>query len=570
MTQTASKQVSGNADQRPWVARKRVFLTQLPLSLVMGVAVLLAALFYPLAFNEPLFVTAIVMQVVLLLAAFATPWEKFHRCAFLIIPYLDIVSIGFFRAGNQQALTAVGLLIFFPIFWLATAGVARRTAITVSVLTALTIVWVPVLNSPTGFTLEQLAKPLLFPLVVLAYALTVVIVNNTVTLQRQALVTKDAQLRRALEASQQRERLLETVLDTVAVGVVAVDAEGNDLMMNAAQSVLHETAMPTDVADPEEKELLVFALDSFEPVAAEDRPVRRAICGEEFTNYQVWLGSGESARAVSTAARPMRDEDGNFDGAVIAFHDITEMTAALAAKNDFVSNVSHEFRTPLTSIQGYLEMALEEPAELPQDVEKYLTIAARNVERLSALVEDLLSTNSVVLNVARADVAQLVSDSVGSVAPAAAINGVALSTEVQAPLEAFLDARRVGQVLDNLVSNAVKYSPDGGTVTVRAWAQGPDLWCEVEDTGMGMNSAEQAEAFTKFFRAKSAVQRAIPGIGLGLMITKTIVSQHGGTISVRSDPGVGTTMTLVLPGRLASFNGTTESYSSVTALDNAR
>ena len=84
-----------------------------------------------------------------------------------------------------------------------------------------------------------------------------------------------------------------------------------------------------------------------------------------------------------------------------------------------------------------------------------------------------------------------------------------------------------------------------------------------------MNSAEQAEAFTKFFRAKSAVQRAIPGIGLGLMITKTIVSQHGGTISVRSDPGVGTTMTLVLPGRLASFNGTTESYSSVTALDNA-
>ncbi|MDJ0313995.1 ATP-binding protein [Arthrobacter sp. H35-D1] len=471
---------------------------------------------------------------------------------------------------NQQFLTAIGLLIFFPVFWLASAGLARRTAVVVSVAAASLIVWLPVHTSPSGFTPALLVKPLLFPLVVLAFAITVVAVTDTVNAQRKSLEAKDLQLRTALEASQQRERLLETVLDTVAVGVVAVDSDGNDLLMNAAQSVLHGHAVPSDIADPEEKELLVFAMDTSTPVAGEDRPVRRAIKGEEFTNYQVWLGSGETARAVSTAARPMRDSEGNFDGAVIAFHDITDMTAALEAKNDFVSNVSHEFRTPLTSIRGYLEMVLDEPADLPPDVRKYLTIASRSVDRLSSLVADLLTTDSVTLTVARTGVAQLVADSLGSAAPAAATNNVALSANVQPALEAFIDPRRVGQVLDNLVSNAVKYSPDGGTVTVRAWAQGPDLWCEVKDTGMGMNSAEQAEAFTKFFRAQPAVQRSIPGIGLGLMISRTIVAKHGGTINLRSARGAGTTITFVLPQCLATVDSTLGNrVSAVPALEDA-
>ena len=537
--------------------RRRIFLTQLPLSLLMAFTVFIAAAFYPQSFSEPLFIAALVLHALLLLAAYAVHWEKLPRCSFLVLPYLDLVAIGLFRGVNQQFLTAVGLLIFFPVFWLAASGLAKKTAITVSVSAALLIVWVPVLTSPNGFTLEQLVKPLLFPLVVLAFAITVVAVTKTVNLQRRALQAKDAQLREALDASQQRERLLETVVDTVAVGLVVVDAQGNDMLMNATQRALHVQALPPDVADPEENELLVFAADAVTSVAAEERPVRRAIKGEEFTNYQLWLGAGDKARAVSTAARSMLDRDGKFDGAVIAFQDNTEMMEALAAKNDFVANVSHEFRTPLTSIQGYLEMVLEEPAELPPYVHKYLSIASRNVDRLNSLVSDLLTTESVTLQVARANVAQLVSDSMGSAAPAADANKVALLAEVQAPLEAFIDARRVGQVLDNLVSNAIKYSPDGGTVTVRTWAQGDDLWCEVQDTGMGMNSRDQAEAFTKFFRAKSAVQRSIPGIGLGLMISKTIIANHGGTVSLHSERGVGTTIRFVLPGCVVTIRSGT-------------
>lgn len=551
--------------------RRRVFLTQLPLTLVMVFAVGIAALFYPSSFGQPLFIASLAMHVVLLIAAIAIPWDKLPRGAFLVIPYLDFVAIGLFRGGNQQFLTAVGLLIFFPVFWLASSGLAKRTAVVVSVTAALLIVWLPVLTSPRGFTPEQLAKPLLFPLVVLAYVITVVAVTNTVNVQRKALEAKDLELRAALDASQQRERLLETVVDTVAVGVVVVDAAGNDMLMNSTQKTLHAHAVPEHIADPEEKELVVFAVDAVTPLTAEERPVRRAIRGEAFTNYQVWLGTGDKARAVSTAARPILDKDGSFDGAVIAFHDITEMMAALEAKNDFVANVSHEFRTPLTSIQGYLEMVLDEPDLPPSAIHSYLSIAARNVDRLNSFVSDLLTTDSVTLHLSRADFASLVSESIASAAPAAEANKLTLVTDVQGPLEAFIDVRRIGQVLDNFVSNAVKYSPDGGTITVRAWAEGADLWCEVQDTGMGMNTEEQAEAFTKFFRARSAMARSIPGIGLGLMISRTIVAKHGGTISLSSERGVGTTIGFVLPGCLSLGNGTAgRGLFSESVVDNAR
>lgn len=536
----------------PRSLQKRVFLTQLPLSILIILSALIAVAFYPQSFHQSLFIASLSMHALLLLAAFVVPWGRLPRGAFLIIPYLDFLAIGLLRFGNPQFLTAVGLLIFFPVFWLASSGLAKRTSVVVSVVAALLIVWIPVFASPTGFTREQLVKPLLFPLVVMAFAITVVAVTRRVNLQRKALEAKDEQLRTALQQSQQRERLLAAVVDTVAVGLVVVDADGNDVLMNGTQKLLHNLAMPRDKDDPSENELLLFRADAHTPVPAEDRPVRRAIKGETFTDYHLWVGSGDNSRAVSAAARPMHDSSGAFDGAVIAFHDITEMMAVLDAKNDFVENVSHEFRTPLTSIQGYLEMVLERPDELPTDARKFLGIAARNVDRLNALVADLLTTDSVTLEVERTDIAWLLEESLRSAASTAKINKVTLANATIAPLQGFLDPRRIGQVLDNFVSNAVKYSPDGGTVTVRAWAQGTDLLCEVQDTGMGMNNEEQAEAFTKFFRARSAVQRSIPGIGLGLMISRTIIAKHGGTVRLHSQPGVGTTIGFVLPGCVAT------------------
>lgn len=526
--------------------RTRVFLTQLPLTLTVILTVALAAAYYPKTLVDPRFVTGLGMQAIILVLCLAIPWDKLPRGSFLVIPYLDLFSLWFIRDGSMQYISSAGLLVLFPVFWLSASGYARRMAILASTLATLGIVWVPLLLGEAKITPELLAKPLIFPFMVMAFSITVVIMTASMDIQRQAIQAKDAELRAALDLSKKREQLLETVLDTVAVGIVVVDEGGHDQLMNATQAVIHSRGLPADVADPEEKDLLLFGPGKV-PLPADMRPVRRAILGESFTNYQVWIGQGESSRAISTAARTMSHEDGSPAGAVIAFHDNTEMMAALSAKDDFVANVSHEFRTPLTSILGYLGMILEDGESLPASVKKFLSITQRNALRLNRLVSDLLTTDAMEVTPAKTDMAALIKQSVGSARPMAQHNVVELVQDVPDQLWVMVDAGRIGQALDNLISNAIKYSPDGGTVTVRALAHGADVVLEVRDTGMGMSGPEQARVFTKFFRADPALERSIPGLGLGLMITKTIVANHGGTITVESERKVGTTMCMVLP-----------------------
>ncbi|WP_269938287.1 sensor histidine kinase [Arthrobacter sp. HY1533] len=533
--------------------RMRVLLTQLPLTLTVLLTVGLAAAYYPVILAGPHFIAGLWMQAAILALCVAVPWDRMPRGAFLAIPYLDLVSVGFIRDGSAQYITSVGLLALFPVFWLSASGYARKTAIVSSTLGTLLIVWVPLFLGPAKITPELLAKPLVFPFMMMAFSMTVVIMTASMDSQRKALQAKDAELRTALELSKQREQMLATVLDTVAVGIVVVDEGGNDQLMNATQDTIRAQALPPGMADPQEKDLLLFGHGKV-PLPPDERPVRRAILGESFTNYQMWIGQGENSRAISTTARTMRNEDGSSAGAVIAFHDNTEVMAALAAKDDFVANVSHEFRTPLTSILGYLGMVLDDADRLPADINKFLTITQRNALRLNRLVSDLLTTDSMEVTPAMTDIATLAHESVVSARPMAERNGVELTEHVPDQLWAMVDAGRIGQALDNLISNAIKYSPDGGTVTVSAVADGADVVLEVRDTGMGMSSAEQAQAFTKFFRADPALERSIPGLGLGLLITKAIVANHGGAITVQSERNVGTTMRIELPESVLVLN----------------
>lgn len=531
--------------------RTRMFLAQLPFTLTMILASALVVFLQPSLFARGELVASLVMSVGLLAVAGTVHWDKMLRGSFLLIPYLDFVAVALFRDGTDALLNSAGMIALFPVFWLCASGLAPRTAVVSSTLASLLIVWIPEFNAPGAVSAEQLVRPLLIPFIITAFAIAMVVLTTSMDRQRDALVAQDLLRRKDLVDSRQRERLLETIVDTVGVGVVVVDADGNDCLMNSTQEALHALGVPPDISDPQESELLIFGVDRV-PLPADARPVRRAIDGESFTNYQIWIGAGEQARALSTTARTIVSDDGTSDGAVVAFHDVTDMVEALAAKDDFVANVSHEFRTPLTAIQSYVAMALESPGLAPAEVVSYLKIADRNTVRLNGLVSDLLTTTSMNVDLTRADVVKLIADSLGTAAPAAAANGVAVESQCQQPLMAMIDAGRVGQVLDNLVSNAVKYSPDGGTLTVRAWADGTDLHCQVSDTGLGMSPADQAGLFQKFFRAGQARERGIPGIGLGLMISKTIIEHHGGTLTVSSEQGQGTTMSFVIPGCVAS------------------
>lgn len=525
--------------------RVRVILAQTPFFLTVVLASTMIAILYPTLLGNQMLAVGLSINVVLAIACLVVPWDKLHPASIVAIPYLDFVVVGLFREGSQSMLSSVGLLGLFPVFWLCASGIAPKTSVAASTLASLLIVWLSVFRSGQ-VTTEALVKPLLFPFMMLIFAITVVVITTSMDGQRNALLAKDKLLREALAGSQHRERLLETVLDTVGVGVVVVDAQGHDQLMNATQKGIHELGRPPENPDPNEGELLLFTPDRV-PLATESRPVRRAITGETFTNFQIWIGVGEQARALSTTARIIRNADGTQDGAVIAFHDVTDMVNALSAKDDFVANVSHEFRTPLTAIQSYISLVLEEPDMDARDVSRFLGIAERNAERLGGLVADLLTTTTITVERSANNVAQLLSDCLASAAPAAAANGVRIDYRCPDPLMALVDGVRISQVLDNLVSNAIKYSPDGGTLSVQAWADGTDLRCQVSDTGLGMSASEQAGVFNKFFRAGTAVERGIPGIGLGLMISKTIIDTHGGALSVASQQGQGTTMSFRIP-----------------------
>lgn len=527
--------------------RVRVLISQAPLSLTVILMVVHAGVVFPQIFANPIFAAGLWMHAAIFVLCFVVPWDRLPHPTFLVVPYLDFVAVGFTREGSLPYATSAGLLMLFPVFWLSASDLARKTAVLSSLLGTLLIIWTPILLAGAPVTAGQLSKPLLFPFMMAGFSFAVVSMTAHLDRQRLTVLAMDVQLRAALDASRQRERLLSTVLDTIPVGLVVVDAHGHDQLMNSTQQAFHTFAVPDHFEDSAEKDLLLFGTDKVTPLGAEDRPVRRAVLGESFTDCHIWVGSGDRARAFSTTARTMKDADGNYDGAVIAFHDITDMLAALAAKDDFVARVSHEFRTPLSSILGYASLIMDDGQDLPSEVTSSLAVIERNAERLLGLVNDLLATKSMMYNPAPTDFAQLVAHSLAAAAPSATANAVTLHNSVEGPMPVVADAGRIGQVLDNLISNAIKYSPDGGTVTVRAWAEGEDFLCTVRDTGIGMSNTEQAEAFTKFFRADQALQRAIPGLGLGLVITKSIVEMHGGTIGLQSAPGAGTTIRFTLP-----------------------
>ena len=236
-------------------------------------------------------------------------------------------------------------------------------------------------------------------------------------------------------------------------------------------------------------------------------------------------------------------------------------------KDDFVASVSHELRTPLTSINGYLDLMLEDDEDFPATQRQYLGVVRRNSERLLRLVGDLLfvaqvDAGRISLEMTAVDLTGLVADAVEGVRPVAEEKHLELVADVE-PIEIpQADALRLGQVLDNVLSNAVKFTPAEGSVSVRAFLDGTHAVVEVEDTGMGIAPEDQARLFDRFFRTAAAGHMAIPGTGLGLAIAKAIVEGHDGTISLASEPGQGTTVRLELPAQ----SGSTESARYVETL----
>jgi PAS domain S-box-containing protein len=268
---------------------------------------------------------------------------------------------------------------------------------------------------------------------------------------------------------------------------------------------------------------------------------------------------GANRRELELYSVPVHDPEGHHLGRLYVYRDVSREREADRVKSEFVSLVSHELRTPLTSIKGYADLLIEgEAGPVAPEQAEYLGVIRGNADRLVSLVNDLLDVarmDAHKIELARApiDLVALVRQVTRLMRPQVNERRHRLTLDLPAdPVVVSADRDRVVQILTNLLSNALKYTPSGGSIEVALTRDGDAARVNVCDDGIGMTAEEQAQLFTKFFRAKNRATRKSRGTGLGLVIARSLVELHGGVMSVQSVPMKGSTFSFTLPASAAS------------------
>ncbi|MBL8843913.1 MAG: HAMP domain-containing protein [Planctomycetes bacterium] len=340
---------------------------------------------------------------------------------------------------------------------------------------------------------------------------------------------------------QQRERdQLALVLDRVAEGVVAIDGEERLLLCNGAARAMLGVADQGAIGRPLVE--LVRAPELVEAVRLRDVAPGEAGAPRS-REVHLLLGGRERVLLVRAAALPS-------GGAVAALLDVTELRRLETVRRDFVANVSHELKTPLAAMRGLVETLVDDPAMDAATRQRFLGKLGHHVTRLADLAVDLLhlaraESDGPVARVAL-DLAAAARQAVDRFAGPAQSKSITLAADL-APAAAFADPLAIEQILDNLVDNALKYTPAGGRVEVRTAMDAGHARLEVSDTGVGIEPAEQGRVFERFYRVDKARARDVPGTGLGLSIVKHLCEANGGTIALESWPGRGSTFRVELP-----------------------
>ncbi len=362
----------------------------------------------------------------------------------------------------------------------------------------------------------------------------------------------EERLKAASAAIEHEHQTLEAIFETVNVGLLLIGSDGRYERMNRRHREGMHVPFP-DGHDGEAGQLGdVYFPDGKTLMSKEDMPSYRAVQGEEFDDYTYWVGRDPRTRAAySTSARQVRGPAGERLGAALAYQEITDLMRAMQVQDEFVSSVSHELRTPLTSVLGYLEILCEHEG-LPPEVITQLRVVQRNALRLRTLLSDLLHVgqvgeDSLQLQRAPVDLTHLVDEAVEATRPSAEQSGTAVKVDAPDHLCALVDEQRIRQVLDNLLSNAIKYGGAGGSVTVALRQCADAIELEVSDTGIGIAQDEVEHVFGRFFRGGAALEKHIPGTGLGLNIVSSIVAAHDGAVTLESEVGRGSTFRVTLP-----------------------
>lgn len=336
---------------------------------------------------------------------------------------------------------------------------------------------------------------------------------------------------------------LETILKHMADGLVAIDISGTIIHANqAADAILSDNGEPIEnkkydalVEDinPELTYVKLMEKCEFEPIS------------EIFEN---------AGRYYAVRYDRFTDENGNDIGIIMIIQDITQRTKLENMQTDFVANVSHELKTPLTTIKSYTETLIDGAVDDPETAKSFLGIIDAEADRMSRLVKDLLQlsrmeNNQEKWNMKEGNIITLLKVAVTKVELTAKAKKQYLNCFFDDTKRAsvIMDKDRVEQVILNVLSNAINYTQEGGRIDIDAITDSKEVRIIVADNGIGIPDEEQSRVFERFFRVDKARSRSMGGTGLGLAISKQIVEEHGGRIELSSKEGRGTTVTIVLP-----------------------
>jgi two-component system phosphate regulon sensor histidine kinase PhoR len=353
----------------------------------------------------------------------------------------------------------------------------------------------------------------------------------------------DDKLRTLTRERNEREAVLESMVE----GVLAVDPEGRVIAINTAAARLLDVSAPDVVGmsieavvrNPELQHAVVSVLTGEQPVE---------------TDLTAFVG-GED-RYLQANGSLLHTEDGAVAGAVVVVNDVTRLRRLEAVRSDFVANVSHELKTPVTSIKGFAETLSDGAIDDPEAGRRFLRIIAGQADRLNSIIEDLLALSSlergiegreVALQEARlADVLAVATEVCAAKADA---RRIAVTVDCPDELYAEISPPLLEQAVVNLLDNAIKYSPEDTTVAVSAAQSERETVIMVADQGVGISREHLPRLFERFYRVDKARSRDLGGTGLGLSIVKHIAQVHGGTVSVDSVVGRGSTFRIRLPRR---------------------
>jgi len=288
--------------------------------------------------------------------------------------------------------------------------------------------------------------------------------------------------------------------------------------------------------------------------ASVDRLVMEAIRVGEPRRESIQMSRGASeGREMEVSAVPLGENSAQMGGAVILFRDVTQLQRMEEMRREFVANVSHELRTPLSIFRGYLETLLDDPHQPPGELLRILEIMERHSDRLNALVEDVLSLARLESPGTELDLSEIsLPEFLHEIRRdwEKRLEGKQLTLRLDAPLDLpklEADESRLQEIIYNLLDNAVKYSRPGGVITLRAAVEGDRVRVSVSDEGIGIGANDLPRIFERFYRADKGRSRELGGTGLGLSIVKHIAQLHGGTAQAESEPGKGTTISVLLP-----------------------